>query len=217
MDLSNNYILNFRNIMIIVCFVFCATGGAQAQALDIHKSWTSVGSAGTVDETDVGKVFFELSKLQMGRTVGGNMPTVNKSKKKSPLIQQTQSAVIRYNVTPVDGLFIPVNSPCNPGANTVPQLTLRYLATTGARVIAKLIEVDLATGAEKSLMTFDSTRFGASNDYQVQSISRCGPDWRFDFKSKAYYVEAKLTTNGIIANLNAAGIQMVKIEIVLLP
>ena len=217
MSLSNSYLRNFRSLGVAVCFLFLALGGAQAQTQDFNKMWTTVGSAGTVDETDTGKVFFDFSKAQMGRVTGGSLPIVKKSKRTSAVIKQTQTAVIRYNVTPVDALFTPVSRTCNPGANTARQLTVRYLATSGARVIAKLIEVDLATGAERDRLVFDSRLFGASDNYQRQAFTQCGADWNFDFTSKAYYIEAKLITTGFIANLNAAGIQMIKIETVLLP
>src|SRR5262245_28720893 len=68
---------------------------------NVDKVWTTVGSAGTLDEATVGKVFFDHGVVQMGRTVGGTHPIA----KRAALLPQTQSAMIRYNVTPVDGLF----------------------------------------------------------------------------------------------------------------
>lgn len=201
MKLSNNYILNFRSIIIIVCFVFCATGSAQAQTQDFDKIWTTVGSDGTVDEADTGKVFFDQSVVQMG-----SLPINQPNTKKKPVVfpKQTQSAVIRYNVTPVDGLF--THDDCGR------QLTIRYLASgSGARVIAKLIEVDLATGAANTRLTLDSRDFAAVNGYQVQS-SKTRDLKPFDFRLKAYYVEATLTGNRL-AIISAAGIQMIKIDI----
>lgn len=206
MRLSNNYILNFRSVAIAVCFLFWMFGSSvQAQTQDVDKIWTTVGSAGTLDETDVGKVFFELSKVQMGRPLAGNLPT-----QKTLITKQNLSAVIRYNVTPVDGLFTP---PCRTETGrdcTGRQLQLRYLATSGARVMAKLIEVDLATGGETPRLTFNSNNFGAANNYQVQSAEVCGPLWRFDFTRKAYYIEATLTGSRFVATV-AAGIQIIKI------
>jgi hypothetical protein len=63
----------------------------------------------------------------------------------------TQRAVVRYNVTPVDGLFfqrVP-SLPFHYG------LRLRYLG----QLTAKLMEVDLATGSETELVHFDSANF----------------------------------------------------------
>jgi hypothetical protein len=208
MRLSNNYILNFRNLTLALCLVFWALNSAQAQTPDLDKIWTTVGSAGTVDETDTGKVFFDHGVVQMGRVL------VNQLAARRPAIisQQTQSAVIRYNVTPVDGLFAP-RQQCQPGSDCPGiQLKLRYLATGGSsRVVAKLIEVDMATGVETTRLTFNSNAFAASNDYHVQFAGECGPLWRFDFKRKAYYIEATLTGNRIAA-IGAAGIQMIKID-----
>ncbi|MGC2236594.1 MAG: hypothetical protein WA584_10560 [Pyrinomonadaceae bacterium] len=207
MRLTNKYVRNFRSGAIAVCFVFCALSGAQAQTQDLNKIWTTIGSDGTVDETDAGKVFFEGGKVQMGRPLAGNLPT---SKQMKSITSQNQTAVIRYNVTPVDGLFTP---PCKSEFGrdcTGRQLQLRYLATSGARVIARLIEVDLATGVETPRITFDSKSFAASNNYQVQLSELCGASRLFDFKLKAYYIEATLTGNRLIGTI-AAGIQIIKI------
>ena len=125
--------------------------------------------------------------------------------------QQTVSTVIRYNVTAVDGLFA---SPPTGGAPNVAgiQLSLRYLdAGSNARVVARLIEVDFATGVETVRLTFDSNTFPSASRYQVRSVSDCGPLWGFDFKQKGYYVEATLSRNSILAG-SAAGIQMIQIE-----
>ena len=91
---------NIRNVNIAICFVFLAIS-AQAQTADVDKNWTTVGSAGTLDEKSAGKVFFDHSIVQMGRVVG---PTTTKT---SALIStQTDSAVIRYNVTAIDSFFV---------------------------------------------------------------------------------------------------------------
>lgn len=125
--------------------------------------------------------------------------------------QQTRSAVIRYNVTAVDGLF--ARRLCQPGGPCEGiQLRLRYLATgPGARVVARLIEVDAATGSETARLTFDSRAFGAASRYQVRSAGECGPAWVFDFKRKAYYVEATLTGSLLVVN-SAAGVHVIKID-----
>ena len=116
---------------------------------------------------------------------------------------QTDSAVIRYTVA--DSFFVPRS--CRPD-------NLRYLAVgPGTRVVAKLIEVDVATGREKPLLTFDSAdpNLPRSDNYQAQSVSVCGRPWNFDFQNKAYYIEATLTSSGIAA-ISAAGIQMIQID-----
>ena len=199
--------LILRNFTIAICFVFLAVS-AQAQTADVDKNWTTVGSAGTLDETSVGKVFFDHGIVQMGRV--GVITNPNPS-----LVSTTDSAVIRYNVTAVDSFFVPRVCRTNTSLSSLDvRMRLRYLASgSGARVVAKLIEVDLATGTEKLLMTFDSSGPGLSlsDNYQVQSISVCGRPWNFDFQNKAYYIEATLTSNSIVAT-TAAGIQMIEID-----
>lgn len=213
MIFANHNILNFRNLCVVVCLLFWTLDVAHAQTPDINKIWTTVGSAGTVDEADVSKVFFDRSIAQMGNVIGGSQPT---SAATAIIPQQTQSAVIRFNVTPVEGLFA-VKPPCFTQTGTeCPgiQLKLRYLASgNGARVVARLIEVDMATGAEVTRLNFDSSAFATANGYQVQSVAQCGPGvprQPFDFGTKAYYVEARLTIGAIVAG-SAAGVQIIKV------
>jgi hypothetical protein len=209
---SKSYLLNFRNITIAICFVFLAVS-AQAQTPDVDKNWTTLGSAGTLDETSVGKVFFDHGIVQMGKVGVITSPT-------SSLVLSTDSAVIRYNVTAVESFFALRACRTNTALSSLDvRMRLRYLASgPGARVVAKLIEADLATGTEKRLLTFDSAAPGLSlsDNYQVQSISVCGRPWNFDFQSKAYYIEATLTSNAI-APFTAAGIQMIQIDNVTRP
>ena len=222
MRLSTNRILNFRSMTIAVCFVLCALTSAQAQTPNRNKIWTTIGSDGTVDDTDASKVFFDRGVVQTGRPLV-NAPAANPAKtaddapiaQKPAIIRPTESAVIRYNVTPVDGLFFPTTPGCQPGTGTSCQgiqLGLRYLdAGSNAQVLARLIEVELASGVETVRLTFNSNAFAAANGYQVQVNSDCGPRWSFDFKRKAYYIEATLSRSSIVAD-SAAGIQMIKID-----
>jgi hypothetical protein len=178
-----------------------------ALTLASSKVWTTVGSAGTLDETSVGKVFFNHGIVQMGVVINDPLPTAQ-----SAIIgQETRSAVIRYNVTPVDGLFTLKARPCGPGANAGYKLTLRYIAAGNAGVVAKLIEIDLASGNETVRLNFKGAP--TSNHYQVQDGEfNCGPDFSFDFSRKAYYIEATLTaTIGPVVG-DAAGIQVIKIQ-----
>jgi hypothetical protein len=205
---TRNYLLNCRSFTLAICLVLLGVC-AQAQTADVDKNWTTVGSAGTLDEKSVGKVFFDQSKVQMGQMVGPANPG------SSALVSTADSAVIRYNITAVDSLFAPRVCRLNTSLSSQDvRLRLRYLAAgPGARVVAKLIEVDLATGTERLLLTFDSTGPGLSlsDSYQVQSTSLCGRPWNFDFQSKAYYIEATLTGSSIGA-FTAAGIQMIQID-----
>jgi hypothetical protein len=215
MPLSKRYILDIQYISIAGFLLLSpVSGGAQAQqrAPDETKVWTTVGSAGTLDKNDISKVFFDHSAVQAGITLGG---TQSLPRNPALLPVQTESAVIRYNITPVDGLFpLPVAAPSTVGV----QMTLRYLAAR-AQVVANLIEVDLKTGGETVRLTFDSNSptFQHSDDYHVDQVGQCKPPWSFDFNltvpdlGKAYYIEATLTHNPIAIG-SAAGIQMIKVS-----
>jgi hypothetical protein len=210
MRISSRHIPGFRPLILVYSLVIFTLTSAHAQTPETDRVWTSVGSAGTVNLADVGKVFFENGKVQMG-----HIPIVQGVIKPRRIIgQQIRSAVIRYNVTAVDGLLT-TRPHCTSSSDCIgPQLTLRYItAGPRAKVVAKLIEVDLATGAEITRLTMDTT--GANiNSYRTESIQpACIAQWHFDFQHKAYYVEATLTTlaDSIIPTGSVAGIHVIKI------
>jgi hypothetical protein len=68
-------------------------------------------------------------------------------------------------------------------------LKLRYRDGSG-RVVAVLIQVDIATGTETNIATFDSEAFTRSNQFQVNGP---GLGTALDFSNNAYYVELTLT------------------------
>jgi hypothetical protein len=159
-----------------ICFVLCALGSAHAQqptTPDQNKIWTTVGSAGALDKNDLGKVSLGHSILQIGLALPGNIG-VAQGVARNPIgfPLPTESAVVRYNVTPVDGLFNPppVGFPATNGL----QLKVRYVAVN-AQVTAKLIEVDLATGSETDRFTFNSNAFPAVDSYHVQQVRASNP------------------------------------------
>jgi len=194
---------------------------AEAQTSDHEKIWTTVGSAGTIDETDSGKVFFDHGVVQMGIPISDPFPLAQEGTASELLATEeptdfhslTESAVIRYNVTPVDGLLFVQPRPCHPGSvcDSI-GLMLRYLADGNGQVVAKLIELDMATGFEIIRLTFNSDSFASANHYQVNLVGETGPSWHFDFIGKAYYIEATLTRNTILGG-STAGIQIIKIII----
>ena len=116
-----------------------------------NKAWTTVGSAGTVDDADAGKLVFQGSAVSFPEILPP-LPTERTAQVESnaliPLPTQTTSATIRYNVTAVDGLF-------EPGSEL--GMTVRFRDDGGwAQVLVRLYEQDIYTGATKLMLTFDS-------------------------------------------------------------
>jgi hypothetical protein len=194
--------LNRRSAYIAILVAMTSLNTAKANTPEAYRIWTTVGSGGTVDEADVAKVFFDRGVVQMGhRPVIAVAPGVAPA---GPVFTEPRVAVVRYNVTPADSLFQTSFAPRET------RLRLRFIDTgADSRVTAKIVEVDMASGAEVIRLTFDSNSFTAASDYQVQQVVRCFAR-PFDFLLKAYYVEATLTIGGI-PNGSLAGIEMIKI------
>ncbi len=191
------------SILLAACFLLCSLG-ASAETPDIERFWTTVGSAGTLDEESEGKVFFDRAVVQKGDTLV--IAPASRQPRAEGEVELTDSAVIRYNVTAVDGLFV----------EHLLGMTIRFLDEgKGARVVAQLIEVDLATGAEETRLTFDSDVLPPQGGYRVHTVDAlfdCGkrPE-AFDFVRKAYYIEATLTTSVFLAT-SAAGIEIIQLH-----
>jgi hypothetical protein len=127
-------------------------------------AWTNVGSVGTVDEADNGKVGFFGPQVYLN--AGFN------------------SAMMRYNVTGTDGLFVGPNK----------KLTARfYKPNPDTQVIVSLFEHDLNTGAIAVLAVLNSNAFAPSAAFQVQSAVIGGGG--FNFARKSYYIEVRLIRN----------------------
>ena len=142
-----------------------STASAQLQP------WTTVGSAGTMDDNTLKVVTLDGSTAVLAGFQRGGV-------------------TIRYNVVAVNGLF---------GSPSIFML-VRYRATpdpivfgrADSQVVVKLIEVNLNTGLTTTKLVFDSNKFPASNDFQTQSVSTCPALSMFDFGSNAYYIEVQL-------------------------
>jgi hypothetical protein len=171
---------------------------------DQLKVWTTVGSAGTLNHTDLAKVSLHQSIVQLGTELSPPVLTqlataqvAGASPRVGPIFPAEQ-AVVRYNVTPVDGLFLA-------GAFKY-HLQLRYRG----QVSARLMQVDIETGAETLLIAFDSNSFPAKHDFQVQAVSATEDSAILDFVNKAYYVEATLTAPALVVG-HPAAISIIKL------
>jgi hypothetical protein len=150
---------------------------------DSLKVWTTVGSAGTLDQADLAKVHLFQSIVQLGVDFGSTQGAAAAAR----VIAPTTQAVVRYNVTPVDGLFFPMTA-------FTYQLQVRYRG----HVSAKLMQVSVNTGEETQLVLFDSTHFPSTSGFQLQRAAAPMDSAFLDFVNNGYYVEATLITSAIV-------------------
>ena len=162
---------------------------------DDVKIWTTVGSAGTLNATELAKVTLNNAVIVLGHDIAS--PAASAPADPSIGIS-TSSAVVRYNITPVDGLF--ATGPFH----YVLQLTYR------GRVRARLAQFDLSSGAETDLLHFDSASFPPAHSFVTNSGTTTGDSPVMDFVNCAYYVEATLTASAVVVG-NPAEIAAVKV------
>jgi hypothetical protein len=128
--------------------------------------WTTIGSAGTVDEADLAE--FETAGPQVRIRSTATVPA---------------TVVVRYNVVNVDGM--------QTGAMGM-AMNARYRDNgSGARVLTRLRQVNINTGATRTIMSVDSDDFPPATTFQTQTAMACTEG--FNFSTSAYYIETTLT------------------------
>jgi hypothetical protein len=176
--------------------------------------WSTVGSTGTVDLADVGKVIFAGSVVQLpGVTGGGTRGAQGESGAASPEAVgfPLTTARIRYDVTPDAGVnrFL---------------LILKLLYRGGAgRVVAKLVQVAIPqvgvtevpqpAVTETTLLTFDSAAQEFSGEFQAREVAFSSTDpGKLDFVNNAYYVELSLIAReGPVVLINPPAVATIQI------
>jgi hypothetical protein len=144
-----------------------AVSVGSSTAAQVPAPWTSVGSAGTVDEAD-------LLVVQLGTPVPGAVSM-------RPVFRGV--ARIRYNVVAVGGVL---EGPVILRARFLDRSDLQ-------RVFLELKEYNLVTGLTTTLLTLDSDSYAAAPAFQVQSVGGCPPFARLNFAENAYFVDALLS------------------------
>jgi hypothetical protein len=149
--------------IIVTCLVAALSGVATANAQS-DAPWTTVGSAGTVDEQD-------LFSVDLGSPVAGAISV------------WAGTVHVRYNVVAVAGLLAG-------GGFT---MTARFLDHgTSERVVVNFKQYALATGSTTTLLTLDSDAFAPSGFFQVQNASTdCAPT--LDFVNNSYFMDVEIT------------------------
>ncbi len=130
--------------------------------------WTSVGSAGTVDEADATEVHFS-----------GGIASIK------PSAPASSSVTLRYNITSTKDLE-------DSGVNK--SLSVRFRDNgPDARVQLFLKSYNINTGAGTTVLSFDSNTTASSSSYRMQTVGDGCWKPSFDFHNNAYYIEAILT------------------------
>jgi len=167
---------NILNFPIILILIASATTSAQAQDV---KSWSTAGSTGIADKVDLNKIVFSNGTVAFPEIQGTQVSAGRDAR----LQLQTVQAVIRYNVTATDGLFFDAGRLC---------MIVRFRDDGNrARVLLRLLRLNVNDGATATLLTFDSNSFAPQQDFQTNSVGTNRVP--FDFSNNAYYVEATLT------------------------
>jgi hypothetical protein len=151
--------------LVLTSMLLCYPTMVSAQG----RCWTSVGSAGTVDESN-------LANVDLTPTTAGIKGTVTNA-----------TVTIRYNVVAVDGLF--------GGEKT--RLTVRFKddSVTNARVLVSLNRLNIVNGQIFSPGGFDSNiNTPPSGVFQTKERDF---DMGFDFNDHAYYIVVELTKTGL--------------------
>jgi hypothetical protein len=177
--------------------------------------WSTVGSTGTVDLADVGKVIFAGSVVQLpGVSSGGvsDSPIASGVASTEAAVFPKTTARIRYDVTPDAGVnrFL---------------LTLKLLYRGGSgQVVAKLVQVSIPqvgisevpepAVSETTLLTFDSAADQpASSEFQAREVTFLPTDpGKLDFVNNAYYVELSLIAReGPVVLVNPPAVATIQI------
>jgi len=165
---------------------------------DEARLWTTVGSAGTLSAADLANVTLDNAVITLGRDI---VPPPPSAAEDPSIVMPEISAVVRYNVTAVDGLF------------AVEPLAYVLELTYRGMVRARLVQFDTSSATETELARFDSADFPPANVFAT-NIGTPGPQTVMDFTHCAYYVEATLTASAIVVG-NPAEIAVVRVNLTL--
>lgn len=165
--MSRSGILRTLSLSLLVAVLTTGLSTAWAQ-------WTTVGSAGTVDEADLGIVL-------LGSPLSGAVMV-------SPAAVGTLH--VRYNVVKVNlgpsGGFLALRS--------------RFRAGDGGRVVMRLKRYASLTGAITTMLTLDSNDFPLTALWQVQEVSPCTLGLVLDFDKNAYFMDVEITKTAAAGN-----------------
>lgn len=171
-------------VVCVLVYLSIVSSGYDISFFDYP--WTTAGSAGTVDEKDLS--IYEVSGPNMNIKTNAVLPA---------------KLNVRYNVVAVSQLL---------GWNK-PSMKIRYRDSgSNTSVKIKLIQVDLDTGNQTTVLTFNSNDYAQSDKYQTRSVYNCGGN-KFNFQKNAYFIDAKLVKkNTNEQSSSVPGIQTIQVS-----
>lgn len=173
----------FLSLALLLTATLANTSTARADDFAWLKAWTTVGSAGTIDEADTGKVVLSGSTIAFPEILPPSKDNTFSQFLPLPLETVTATATVRYNVVATDNLF-------DNGSHLGLRSRFRDDGNN-AQVILRLIEVNIETGASTVLLTLDTNNFPSRIGYQTQSVSTFIGN-RINFLENAYFIEATM-------------------------
>jgi hypothetical protein len=142
-------------------------------------TWSTVGSAGTLDEDSTQVVQFDGPYVGFKAKCTPLGALTDLGKRQCTYL--TGAIHIRYNIIAASSL----------SNFAVFSLTTRFRANTTGRILMTLKAENLTTGVETDVITFDSSNFNGPADYQTQTTGPgCFP---MNFDQNAYFLETSLT------------------------
>ena len=165
--------------------VIVSTIIGQPALAQSKSAWTTVGSAGIVNEGH-----FDLVDLS-----GGGLAQFQAG------APADTSALIRYNVTATAGLFGALGTPI--------RMNVRFMDNNGnGNVIVRLKEYNFVAGLPATtIIEFNSNEQASSASLQNgHKMAPCG--FAFDFANKAYYLEVELIRIAASSNPKLAVVQL---------
>ena len=173
------------SVALLLTTTLVNTSAARADVDAWLKAWTTVGSAGTIDEASTSKLVMQGATISFPEILPPERGIISADSAAFAIQipQETVTGVVRYNVVATDGLF-------ENGAFLGMKSRFRDDGNN-AQVILRLFEVNIDTGATSLVLTLDSNAFPASANYQTQSVSTFVGN-RINFLENAYYIEATL-------------------------
>lgn len=176
-----NFLNCFLSLALLLTATLANTSTARADDFSWLKAWTTVGSAGTIDEADTGKLVLSGSTIAFPEILPPVLTPA--AVQPFPLPTETVTATVRYNVVATDNLF-------DNGSHLALRSRFRDDGNN-AQVFMRLIEVNILTGASSVILTLDSNNFTANANYRTEYVSTFIGN-RINFLDNAYFIEATL-------------------------